>query len=194
MTIDAHIAHRISTLRKARRLTLDELAALSQVSRSMISLIERQRTSPTAVVLNKLADALGTTLPELFAESAETPTPSPLARHADQPTWTDPASGYLRRHVSPSLQPSPIDLVEVHFPPGKRVAFERAGHQHAIHQHLWLLEGTMHITADDSTWHLHPGDCLALQHEQHILFHNPGPHPARYALIVATPPSPARNA
>ena len=34
--------------------------------------------------------------------------------------WRDPASGYVRRNVSPPGVPSPVRIVEVWFPPGKR--------------------------------------------------------------------------
>ena len=37
-----------------------------------------------------------------------------MARVAEQPVWTDPASGYVRRNVSPAA-PSPIQLVDVVF-------------------------------------------------------------------------------
>ena len=46
--------------------------------------------------------------------------PFPLSRRSDQPTtWRDPATGYLRRNVSPSGTGSPVDLVEVEFLEGK---------------------------------------------------------------------------
>jgi transcriptional regulator with XRE-family HTH domain len=45
------IAERVRGLRAAQGLSLDALAAKSGVSRSMISLIERAESSPTAVVL-----------------------------------------------------------------------------------------------------------------------------------------------
>ena len=124
MDVDLPLAQRVRALRKARGLTLGELAARSGVSRSMISLIERGETSPTAVVLNKLAGALGTSLPALFAEPAAPRVAEPLARRAAQPLWTDPVSGYQRRQLSPAGHGSPMELVEVRFPPGQTVHFE----------------------------------------------------------------------
>ena len=50
MNIDVVIARRVRELRKGRGYALDTLAELSGVSRSMISLIERSETSPTAAV------------------------------------------------------------------------------------------------------------------------------------------------
>lgn len=64
--INIRIAHRIRELRLARGYTLDVLAARCQVSRSAISLIERGETSPTAVVLEKLANGLEVPLTQIL--------------------------------------------------------------------------------------------------------------------------------
>src|SRR5262249_3108639 len=50
----------------------------------------------------------------------------PLARRDDQPQWRDPASGYLRRNVSPPGVAQPLRIVEGPFPPRARVAFYNA--------------------------------------------------------------------
>ena len=57
--INERIARCVRDLRATRGLTLDALATRSGVSRSMISLIERGESSPTAVVLEKIATGLG---------------------------------------------------------------------------------------------------------------------------------------
>src|SRR5262245_9431356 len=121
--IDGRIGERIRALRAERDLTLDALARAADVSRAMLSRIERGESSPTAQLLNKVCIGLGVTLSVLFA-GAETPA-SPLARRGAQPTWRDPASRYLRRNVSPPGTGSPVDIVEVEFPAGARVAFDR---------------------------------------------------------------------
>ena len=129
--LSARIAQRVHGLRTAQRISLDTLAARSGVSRSMISLIERNETSPTAVVLEKLATGLNVVLATLFETPATATTPdrvAALSRRADQASWRDPTSGYLRRNVSPEmaatsngLTASPIQIVDVVFPAGARV-------------------------------------------------------------------------
>jgi transcriptional regulator with XRE-family HTH domain len=70
-SLHERIATRVRQMRAERGLTLEALAETSGVSRSMISLIERGESSPTAVVLEKLATGLGVMLPDLF----EAPSP-----------------------------------------------------------------------------------------------------------------------
>lgn len=186
MDINARIAARVSALRKARGLSLDALATQCDVSRSMISLIERGESNATAVVLEKLAAGLGVPLAGLFEDPA--PAASPLVRRAEQPEWRDPASGYLRRNVSPPPNVTPIRIVEVEFPPGARVAYESAGAgpDARIHQQIWMLEGRMEITVGATTYALESGDCLAFELNQPNVFHNPHRKPARYAVVLAS--------
>src|SRR4051812_21690197 len=96
--INGRIAIRVRALRAERGMTLDALATKCGVSRSMLSLIERGESSPTAVVLEKVATGLGVALASLF-EDASAPV-SPISRSAERTHWRDPQSGYVRRNVS----------------------------------------------------------------------------------------------
>jgi len=184
--LNQRIAERVSELRAAKGLSLEALAAKSGVSRSMISLIERGESSPTAVVLERLATGLGVMLASLFDTPAAQAPANPVARHADQLQWQDPASGYLRRNISPPGVPQPIQIVEVHFPPGGRVAFETGARDARVHQQVWVLEGAIDITVGDTRHALRQGDCLAMQLDQPTMFYNPTRKPARYAVVIAT--------
>ena len=181
--INARIARRVAGLRAAAGLSLEALATRCDVSRSMISLIERGEASATAVVLEKLASGLGVPLASLF--DAPRAAPGPLVRRAEQPEWRDPGSGYLRRNVSPPDHPSTMRIVEVEFPPGKRVVLEGASPVAAIEELVWMLDGAMLLTHGGATHRLEAGDCLALHIEGPIEFRSPTRRPARYAVVIA---------
>ena len=185
--VSRRIARRVRELRVARGLTLDALAAKSDVSRSMISLIERGESSPTAVVLEKLAGGLGVMLATLFdaPATAARPRTSPVARRRDQPQWRDPASGYVRRNVSPPGTVQPMQIVEVVFPPGGRVAFETGGREVAVHQQVWVLKGVIDVTLGAERHRLRDGDCLAMRLDRPTMFHNPTRKATRYAVVIA---------
>ncbi len=181
--INARIARRVAGLRAAAGLSLEALATRCDVSRSMISLIERGEASATAVVLEKIASGLAVPLASLFdAARAE---PGPLVRRGEQPEWRDPASGYLRRNVSPSDYPSTMRIVEVEFPPGKRVVLEGASPGATIDEQVWMLDGAMLLTHGGRTHRLETGDCVALHIDGPIEFRNPTRRPARYAVVIA---------
>jgi transcriptional regulator with XRE-family HTH domain len=182
--INQRIAHRVAALRAEAALSLDALAARSGVSRSTLSLIERGETSATAVVLEKVAAGLGVALAALFETEREAP--GPLMRRAEQAEWRDPASGYVRRNVSPPDFPSPLRIVEVEFPAGRRVVLEGGTPENAIDEQVWVLEGAMHLTLGEVSHRLTAGDCLGLHVDGPIAFHNPTRRVARYAVVIAT--------
>ncbi|MES2015543.1 MAG: XRE family transcriptional regulator [Pseudomonadota bacterium] len=187
MDINKIIALRVSALREAQKLSLDALATLSGVSRSNISLIERGQSSASATVLDKLAAALGVSLSSLFEDSmAPAAAPPPVSRVGDQLVWTDPASGYVRRILSPAA-PSSIQLVEVTFPPGQRVVYDAVARNADLNQQIWMLDGVMEISVGDQHWCLKAGDCLAMQLDQPFVYFNPAPTAAHYLVALATP-------
>ena len=183
MDVTHLLATRLRSLRDAQGLSLEALAARSGVSRSNISLIERGQSSPTAVVLDKLSSALGVSVASMFETGDAPAAPPPLVRVADQPVWADPASGYLRRNVSPPGA-SPLQLVDVVFPAGQRVSFETSERDADIHQLVWMIDGVMEIAHGSEQWQLHAGDCLAMRLDAPIRFHNPGTQAARYLVAL----------
>jgi transcriptional regulator with XRE-family HTH domain len=186
MDINELISRRVRILREERGYSLATLAELSGVGRSTISLIERGESSATATVLDKLATALGVPLAALFEQGGDGDSaPSPVSRAADQPVWTDPVSGYQRRHLSPAA-PSPIQLVEVVFPAGQRVAFDTSVRDADIQQQVWMIDGEMDITVGDARWQLATGDCLTMRVDRPVSFHNPGSKDARYLVALVT--------
>lgn len=185
-TLNELIAARVRQLRSARAMSLEALSDRSGVSRSMISLIERGETSPTAVVLEKLAAGLNVSLASLFDEPQREA--RPVARRDEQQQWRDPASGYVRRNVSPSGFASPIEIVEVEFPPGARVAFENAARDVRVDQQVWVLDGCIEIIVGKETHRLNAGDCLAFVLDRPTAFHNPTRKAARYAVVIVSRP------
>ena len=197
--LNDRIALRVRELRAARGLSLEALAAQCSVSRSMISLIERGESSPTAVVLEKLATGLNVTLASLFEASLTSA--SPVARRDEQALWKDPHSGYVRRNVSPNgcssadgaSTRSPIQIVEVSFPPKARVAYETSAREPLVHQQVWVLNGAMDITVGEVLHRLGAGDCLAHVLDRPMIFHNPTQKMTRYVVVITTLPTAASH-
>jgi len=182
--INARIAGRVRALRTDLGMTLDALAAKCDVSRSMISLVERGESSPTAVVLEKIATGLRVPLATLFDDSSAPV--SPLSRREDRTPWRDPQSGYVRRNISPANFPSPIQIVEIVLPAGARVAYETGARDVSIHQQIWIQEGAIEVTLGRMTHRLGEDDCLAMRLDAPTAFRNRTRKPARYLVIIAS--------
>lgn len=182
--INIRIAQQVRGIRLARGYTLDVLASRCQVSRSAISLIERGEASPTAVVLEKLANGLGVPLTQLFDSPQNTQSPQPMVRRNQQSQWKDPETGYIRRQVSPPNWKSPFQIVEIEFPARSRVTYETSVNSKVVLQQIWVIEGQIDIQLGENFYALQEGDCLAMQLGQPIIYSNPSSKTARYILVV----------
>jgi transcriptional regulator with XRE-family HTH domain len=181
--IDALIAIRLLALRQARGLSLAELAGLSGVSKAMISKVERAQSSPTAVLLGKLAAGLGVSLAQLLTE--EKAQPQRLRTRAVQEVWRDPEAGYLRRQVAERNAGSGVELVEVELPRSAQVGYPRWSGK-PYRQCLWMIDGALRVDYGDERFELAPGDCLDFGVDRPLVFKALGRGACRY-LLVACP-------
>ena len=60
------LGNRLSSLRKRKNMTLDDLSAKSGVSKSILSQIERDLSNPTVTTISRISDALGEKLSDFF--------------------------------------------------------------------------------------------------------------------------------
>lgn len=181
-SLDALVSARLRALRGERGLSLEALAQASGVSRAMISKIERGEASPTASLLGRLCAGLGTDLGWLF--QAEADTPQAVSRRGEQPQWRDPQSGYVRRNLTPAGARSPARVIEVELPAGAKVDFDSAFDVRRVDQQIVMLDGVIERRVGAESWRLGPGDCAHATLDAPSSFHNPGPGPARYLVIL----------
>ena len=180
--LESAIGERLRLLRTARNQTLDDLATASGVSRAMISRIERGEASPTAQLLSRLCAALDLTLSAFFAFSQGGG--EPLSRREKQTVWRDPETGYQRRAVSPPDTASRVEVIDVEFPPGARIAYPPETAKAGMTQHVWLFSGALRMTIAGTVHDLEPGDCLYMSITEGHVFENPGTEPAHYAVVL----------
>lgn len=174
------LAAAVQSARVGQGMSASGLAERSGVSRAMIGKIERGEAQPTAALLARLSGALGLTLSELVARAEGDD--RRLARASEQPTWTDPETGYVRRAVSPPGG-GPLELVEVLLPPNTEVAVPASAYAF-IHQQILVLAGHLRFREGDATHELGAGDCLQLGPPAPCAFINPGSEPCRYLVAL----------
>ncbi len=182
--LDHRLAARLAALRAEHGWSLDQLAERSGISRTTLSRLERADTSPSAALLGRLCTAYGRTMSRLLAEvEAE---PARLLPAAEQPMWTDPETGYVRRSVSPPAAGFDAELVEARLPPGADIAYAAPGVA-GLEQHVWVLGGALELTVEGVVHRLSPGDCLRFRLFGSTRFRAPAAEGAHYALVVCRP-------
>lgn len=178
------LAATLQAARVARNLSVNALADRSGVSRAMIGKIERGTAQPTAALLGRISGALGMTLSELITRAEnDDRNDRRLVRADEQPTWTDPETGYVRRALSPAAG-GPLELVEVEFPAGATASFP-ADTYSFVHHQIWVIAGHLRFREGDTVHDLHTGDCLRLGPPAPCTYHNPGRETCRYLVALA---------
>jgi transcriptional regulator with XRE-family HTH domain len=178
--LSASLATTVEAGRQERGWSINALAQASGVSRAMIAKIEHGDVQPTAALLARLSGAFGMTLSELVASAEGVPDRRSSREH--QPVWRDPASGYVRRAVSPTASLM-LQLVEIELPAGARVPMPRESYLF-IDQQIWVLEGRLRFIEGEETHELAAGDCLQLGEPQACIFENPTSTACRYLVAI----------
>lgn len=149
------LCNRVTELRKKNKLTLDQLAAASGVSRSMLSQIERGQANPTLAVTFRIAQAFGITIGELVDQ--------PWASSTIEVVHGDDASNLFRadeecqiRTLSPLHMERNIEFYELRIAPQASLA--SAPHFEGTKELLTVTQGSAHITAGDNSRNLSVGD------------------------------------
>ncbi len=146
---------RLRHAREASRLSLRELAERSGVTKSFLSRVERDMTSPSVASLVGICDALGLPLADLFQAP-----PTTLVRRSDRPTIAD--------------LPKAADVVDTLITPaGERhvtvleSTVAGSGSGGAVLYTLpsecevcFVLQGVIDVQVEDQTFRLEPGDAL----------------------------------
>lgn len=91
---------RIKQLRKERRLTQEQLANLSGLSRVSVYQIERGQTNPSLLTLLALAEALGCDMSTLVSILRVTTAPQPLKPTHNITVYTQPPGPLFTSHLS----------------------------------------------------------------------------------------------
>lgn len=175
------LADEVRIHRKQRGLSLEGLAELSGVSRSMISKIERAEAVPSTTVLSRLAEALGVTFSRLMAPATEREVLHiPASR---QPVLRDEASGFLRRCISPVLPGRGVDWVLNTLPP-KATTGEFVAHRRGVSEYIYVLKGRLSASVGDRSIVLAEGDSLYFEADAGHAFTNIGSGPCEYFLVI----------
>ena len=178
---DARIAHRLRLERDARAWSLADLAERSGVSKAAISKIERQETSPTAVILVRLAGAFDLTLAGLLLRAEGEG--KRLSRFAHQPVWRDPGTGYMRKQLF--CRPDhPVEIAQVELPAGQCVMFPASSYAH-IRQVIWVQMGDLVILEDGERHLLSAGDCLGFGPPSEVTLANETARSCTYLVVLA---------
>ena len=150
-----HICRRVKSMRKSRGWTLEQLAALSGVSRSMLSQIERGTANPTLAVAYRIAHAFGMTLGSLVDTPSGAPQIDVIVAEDQSYLFRDDEDCRIRT-LSPLQLEKDVEFYELTLRPGGTLA--SAAHFGGTREFLTIEKGSVRLTAGEESRELKKGD------------------------------------
>lgn len=149
------VCQRVRDTRRQKGWTLDQLASLSGVSRSMLSQIERGGANPTLGVAFRIAQAFGMSLGDLV----DTPAPQPridVIRATDHGhLFRDDADCRIRT-LSPLHLEKDVEFYEVTLRAGRTL--RSAAHYTGTREFLTIEQGAVRVASGNEAVELAAGD------------------------------------
>lgn len=161
---------RLRAERQARGISLDRLAELSDVSRSMVSEVERGTKTPSVLVLDRLATALGTSIARLLDDPVS---PRAVVMRAHEHRVVRDPGGWERRILSPVLAGVEFEFMRTTLGPGVD-AGEFAAHRAGSHEYVAVESGRLRLTLDAEVYTVDAGDSAYFQGDRRHAFANAG--------------------
>lgn len=146
------LGERIKTRRKELGLTLQQLAARSELSAPFISQAERDLTTPSLVSLLALAKALEVDLSYFM----QIPDNTNIVHRADNPRRIEVDSPVKYFDLSSQLENRQLDIILMRIPPGHEFPIDQRNGEDM----LYLLEGELFATAGQTETILKAGDSM----------------------------------
>ncbi|MGL3210253.1 cupin domain-containing protein [Bradyrhizobium sp. BR 1433] len=170
--MDLAVGRRIRDLRRSKEMSLEVVAARTDLSIGFISQIERGLSSPSLRVVATLADVLGVGIAALFGATPRDDGAGGIVtrevQRAELKLWR---TGISKQLLSPAGSESRLNLFLVHLEPGGNTGDEF--YTHDGEEAGLVLQGEMTLTVDTETWTLKQGDSFRFASRRPHRFSNP---------------------
>ena len=180
-SINEDLGRRVKKLRADRGWSLDELASVSGVSRSMLSEIERERANPTLSVTYRIARAFGLTLQNLI-ESADSASSIQVTRADDRAQIFRSDKQCQIRTLSPLNLEKDIEFYEVRLPVNGALISQP--HVDGTREFLIIKDGGVSLQSGNFTELLTKGDSATYRADVAHSITNSGPRESVLFLVV----------
>ncbi len=174
------VADHLRQKRKARGMSLDDLASASGVSRAALSQIETYKSIPTLGLLWKIAVGLGIPINELLGQSTG---PVSVLRRSDASVLRSLDGKLESRPLAPVGTTPLVELYELRLAARSQHASEP--HARGTHEVLVVLTGALRLHVDTETHDLAAGDSICFPADRPHIYENPGGSEARYHNLIA---------
>jgi transcriptional regulator with XRE-family HTH domain len=175
------LCERVTELRTRCGYTLDQLAAASGVSRSMLSQIERGQANPTLAVTFRIAQAFDMTIGELV-DDHHSRSAVEIVHGADPNNLFRADENCRIRTLSPLHMEKDVEFYEVELQPG--ASLDSAPHFDGTRELFTVASGSAELAAEDTCCQLVAGDSARYRADVDHRISNTGKQVLQGYLVV----------
>lgn len=175
------VGKNLRTIREELRLSLDKVADLTGVSKSMLGQIERGETSPTITTIWKIANGLKISFTTLT--KGETAPVSVISENDLNPIKEDDGR-YTLYPVFPFDPHTKFEMYRVELQPG--CVFEAEPHLKG-EEYVIVFEGELQLSIGDETYLIAQGDALKFKADKPHVYINKGKVITKVSMLIYYP-------
>lgn len=173
------VAGNLRERRKARGMSLDDLARTSGVSRAALSQIETCKSNPTVGVLWKIAVGLGVPFAELIGAPRSG---AAVLRKDDAQVLRSSDGRFESRPLAPAGASPQVEVYELRL--AARSTHQSEAHAPGTHELVIVLTGQLRLSVDDERFDLGTGDSISFAADRTHSYENPASSEARYHNVI----------
>lgn len=180
------IGQRLRTIREERGLSQRELASLAGLTNGTISLIEKNKTSPSVASLKSLLDAIPISMAEFFSTLEDQPSAKVFYRQNEFVEVSPTSEGQVSLRQLGNAEQHSLQVLHETYPPGADTGPELIVHDGE--EAGVVISGEIEVTVDGASEILGAGDGYLFDSRLPHRFRNLGD---KVCIVVSacTPPS-----
>lgn len=178
------LGKRLRTLRKQRKITLQNLSEQANCSVNYLSQVERGLSSPTIETLMRISEALDIRLNDLFAEELHSDFPQVISKN-ERKSFRKNLSGVTYYALCAPDYQDFLDAFIINLEPGSDTG--NVSHKAEGTEFLFVLSGEIDLIFGGQTLCLTTGDSICFDSGKNHYFKNIGASKAE-VISIATPP------
>jgi len=179
--LDAVVAANLKSLRGARGLSLDTLARLTGLSRTLLGQVELGKTSPSVALVWKLARAFDVPF-SVFLASASSPTQTQVLRANQAKRLVTPDGRFSSRALFPAVGEPDAEFYELLLGPYSRE--DAQAHQPGTRENLVVVSGRLELEIGTERFELGKGDAIVFSADVAHSYVNPDKDECKMYLVM----------
>ena len=173
------VAKNLRRMREDKKLSLDRLAELTGVSKSMLGQIERGESSPTISTIWKIANGLKVSFTNLLSVPQ---TDTTMIQKASIKPLIEDNGKYRLYPLFPIEEGRWFEIYSIEIEKGGYLSAE--AHPNGTQEFLTIFAGELTVRVNDQEYHIEEGDSIRFRADRPHVYHNSGGVLTKINLVI----------